>query len=156
MNIGYVGVIGVLCTLLGGCADTAPKASLGSVAGTLTGGLVGTRKAPPTPGEPPATAVVPLYAAWEASDLGRLLDDTDRRLAAEADFHVLESGAAGVTREWANPATGHKGQVTPGAAYAVNQYTCRDFVDVVSIEGRRETRRSTACRQPDGSWRPIS
>lgn len=156
MNIGTIAAIGIACMLVGGCAETPTKASLGSVAGTLTGGLVGGRKPQAIASEPPSAVVAPLYATWEASDIGRLLDDGDRRIAAEADFQALEQGAAGVTRDWSNPTTGRKGQVTPGAAYAVNQYTCRDFVDVVSIDGRRETRRSTACRQPDGSWRPIS
>ena len=148
--------IGVLVFLLAGCVSAPPKPEIGAVAGKLTGGLVGTRASAPTSVDPPSAGAAALLSGWEAGDVGRHLDEGDRRLAAETDFQALESGAAGVTREWSNAATGRRGQVTPGAAYSVNQYTCRDFVDVVTIDGRRETRRSTACRQPDGSWRPIS
>ncbi|NLH79270.1 MAG: hypothetical protein GX458_00275 [Phyllobacteriaceae bacterium] len=124
--------------------------------GRLTGGLVGDRSKSRAASETVSAAAAALYAAWQVDDLGRQLDDGDRRLAAEADFVALETGGAGIARDWHNPATGRHGQVTPGPAYAVNQYTCRDFVDAVVVDSRRETRRSTACRQPDGSWRPIS
>lgn len=153
MNIGTVGAVGILCAILAGCVETSSPPKLGG----LTGGLLGDRpKARGGATEPLSAGASALYQSWAVDDLGRQLDDADRRLAAEADFVALESGAAGVAREWSNPASGRHGQVTPGATYAVNQYTCRDYVDVVVVDARKETRRSTACRQPDGSWRPIS
>lgn len=158
MNFVKIGVIGILCAALAGCVETSSSSSsLGGVTGKLTGGLVGGRGESRDEGTVSLSAAAgALYTAWTIDDLGRQLDDNDRRLAAEADFVALESGVAGVTREWHNATSGRRGQVTPGPAYAVNQYTCRDFVDQVVVEGRKETRRSTACRQPDGSWRPIS
>lgn len=157
MNIGMIGAVAIVCGLLGGCVETSSGSGLGGVTTKLTGGLIGTpSKTRTTPGESVSAGAVALYAGWVAADIARQLDDADRRAAAEADFVALETGAAGVSREWLNPASGRRGQVTPGPAYAVNQYTCRDFVDVVTIDGRKDTRRSTACRQPDGSWRPIS
>lgn len=157
MNIGKIGAVALLSGLLAGCVETSSGSSLDGMTTRLTGGLVGpSSKAKAGPAEPVSAGATALYAGWVAGDIGRQLDDADRRQAAEADFVALESGAAGVTREWHNATSGHRGQVTPGPAYAVNQYTCRDFVDVVSIDARKETRRSTACRQPDGSWRPIS
>ncbi len=157
MKLGTFGAIGILCALLGGCIETTSQSESGGVAAKLTGGLIGGKsKAQAASAEAISAGAGALYTAWSVDDLGRQLDDGDRRVAAEADFVALEQGAAGVVREWHNPATGRRGQVTPGAAYAVNQYTCRDYVDVVAIDGRKETRRSTACRQPDGSWRPIS
>ena len=157
MRAATAGLGAILCLMAGGCVETSPKASLDGMTATLTGGLVGGRAArQPVVGDTPSPGAAALHAAWVASDLGRQLDDADRRLAAEMDYQVLESGAAGVTREWHGPHSGLRGQVTPGPAYSVNQYTCRDFVDAVAIDGRKETRRSTACRQPDGSWRPIS
>lgn len=145
--------IGLLAGLLSACVGTDSKSSLGSVAGSLTGGLVG-GSTPPRKGT--SAGAAPLLEAWSGSAVGRLLDDADRRLAAEAEFEALESGAAGSAREWRNPATGHRGAVTPGATYSVNQYTCRDYVDQITVDSKAETLRSTACRQPDGSWRPIS
>lgn len=157
MKIGAIGAIGILGAILAGCVETPSPPSLDGMTGKLTGGLIGGRtKSRDGSSEPLSAGAAALYSAWTIDDLGRQLDDADRRLAAEADFAALETGAAGVTREWHNGSTGRRGQVTPGATYAVNQYTCRDYVDVVVVDGRKETRRSTACRQPDGSWRPIS
>lgn len=155
MKFGTIVAIGCLGLILSGCVEIAStKEGIGATADSLTGGLIGSRStAAPRPPKPAASG---LFAAWVASDLGRRLDDNDRRIAAETELDTLESEIAGATREWSNPATGHRGSVTPGPAYAVNQYTCRDWVDAVIIDGRQETRRSTACRQPDGSWRPIS
>lgn len=157
MMIGRFAAIGILCVALGGCVSDGASSAVDGVAGRLTGGLVGGRqKTSPATGESVSAGASALYQAWAIDDLGRQLDESDRRVAAETEFSVLETGAAGVTREWHNSSTGRRGQVTPGAAYAVNQYTCRDYVDVIALDGRRETRRATACRQPDGSWRPIS
>lgn len=157
MNFGKIGVIGLLCAALAGCVETSSSSTIGGVTGKLTGGLVGASpKGRDETTVSLSAAAGALYTAWTIDDLGRQLDDADRRLAAEADFVALESGVAGVAREWHNTASGRRGQVTPGPAYAVNQYTCRDFVDLVIVDGRKEMRRSTACRQPDGSWRPIS
>ncbi|TBW40972.1 hypothetical protein EYW49_02105 [Siculibacillus lacustris] len=145
----------VLSASVAGCTATSdPKPTLGSVAGSLTGGLIGTKggKAAHRPTSPEAAA---LADAWAGTELGRRLDERDRQIAAEAEFDALETGAAGAARDWQNPATGRRGTVTPGAPYSVNQYTCRDYVDVVTIEDRPEAHRATACRQPDGSWRPL-
>jgi surface antigen len=152
----FATIIGIGCVglLLSGCVEVAStKQSIGTTANSLSGGLIGSK---PAPTQPPAAAASGLFAAWASSDLGRRLDDSDRRIAAETELETLESETAGATREWVNSGTGHRGSVTPGPAYVVNQYTCRDWVDAVTIDGRQETRRSTACRQPDGSWRPIS
>jgi surface antigen len=141
--------IAVLCVLLGACGTTVEKPTLGS----LTGGLVGSKaRAHRTPA-PEAAA---LYEAWLATDLGRRLDDRDRVVAAEAEYEALETGTPGSGRDWQNPSTGRHGTVTPGAPYSVNQYTCRDFVDAVVLDGGSEVYRATACRQPDGSWRPLA
>jgi surface antigen len=144
--------VAALCGLLAACADSGPKSNFGSVAGTLSGGLIGSssRAAEPAPG------AAPLLAAWTGSAAGARLDDADRRLVSQAEYDALESTAAGASREWRNPANGHRGSVSPGPAYSVNQYTCRDYVDQITVDGRTDTVRATACRQPDGSWRPIS
>lgn len=92
-----------------------------------------------------------------ASEAGRLLDDRDRVLAGEAEHDALQFGQAGTAREWKNPASGRAGAVTPGPAYSVNQYTCRDYTHRLAVAaGKADLVRATACRQPDGSWRPIA
>ena len=152
MTSRTVTAVAALAGLLAACGETGSKQSLGSVAGTLSGGLVGSS---PRVAEPPPGAA-PLFAAWAGSAVGARLDEADRRLVSQAEYEALESTAAGATREWRNPASGHRGSVSPGPAYSVNQYTCRDYVDQITVDAKTETVRSTACRQPDGSWRPIS
>lgn len=154
MSSRTVVAVALACLLTACGGETGSKQSLGSVAGTLSGGLIGSSAAQPA--KPPSPGAAPLLAAWTASGVGAKLDDNDRRIAAEAEYEALELTAAGAAREWRNPATGHRGSVTPGAAYSVNQYTCRDYVDQITVDGKGETLRATACRQPDGSWRPIS
>ena len=155
MKFGMIVLAMSLSLPLVGCVEVAStKQAIGETAGSLTGGLIGSK--PSQRAAPPTGATAALYLAWTTGDIGRRLDDGDRRLAAEAEFEALESDVGGTTREWNNASSGHRGTVTPGQPYAVNQYTCRDWVSAVTIDGRQETRRSTACRQPDGSWRPIS
>lgn len=153
MTLRTLLLVGLFAGLTSACADTGSKTGVGSMAGTLTGGLIG---GSPSSAKAPSAGAAPLLAAWAGSAVGSRLDETDRRLAAEAEFEALEKTAPGTAREWRNPATGHKGSVSPGPAYSVNQYTCRDYVDQITVDGKPETVRSTACRQPDGSWRPIS
>lgn len=94
-------------------------------------------------------------AAVLATEAGRGLDERDRALAADAEFDALQFGVAGTAREWKNPTTGHLGGVTPGPAYSVNQITCRDYTHRLEVGTRPELVRGTACRQADGSWRPL-
>lgn len=89
-------------------------------------------------------------------EISKVLADGDHALLAAAQFEALETSAAGAARDWQNPATGHAGTVTPGPAYTVNQYSCRDFSQRVVVGPKSEVSRATACRQPDGTWRPIS
>ncbi|MDK9698477.1 MAG: hypothetical protein OEL76_19050, partial [Siculibacillus sp.] len=86
-----------LAALLTACGETTSKSSLGSVAGTLTGGLVGSS---PTPAKATSAGAAPLLEAWAGSSVGARLDDADRRLAAEAEYEALESTAAGASRDW--------------------------------------------------------
>lgn len=89
-------------------------------------------------------------------DMAKVLGDGDHTFLAAAQFEALETGAAGAGRDWQNPANGHAGTVTPGPTYSVNQYSCRDFSQRVIVGAKSEVSRATACRQPDGTWRPIS
>lgn len=134
MRPDRIAVVVVLAGFLGGClagAEEKPALSERLGIGATLGALLG-------------------------SDSGRALDDRDRALSGEAEYDALQYGQPGTAREWRNPASGHSGAVTPGPAYSVNQYTCRDYTHkVVLSASRQDVVRSTACRQPDGSWRPL-
>ncbi len=45
------------------------------------------------------------------------------------------------------------GTVEPGNPYQTESGICRDYTHTINIDGRKETARGIACRNPDGSWR---
>jgi surface antigen len=85
----------------------------------------------------------------------RDLDEKDKAISADAVTAALQTNAAGKSSDWRNPDSGHSGEITPGPVYFVNDYSCRDYVHHIVIGDRQETLRSTACRQPDGTWRAL-
>ena len=103
---------------------------LATVAGAVVGGIVG-------------------------SEIGRSMDEQDRRLAEQAEFDALEAGESGRPRHWRNPDNGRYGDVVPGRAYKRGSIDCRDYTHTVYIDGRPQTMRGTACRNPDGTWSNV-
>ena len=87
------------------------------------------------------------------TQIGRSLDTGDRGRAQAAEYRVLEFGLAGATTPWSDSVTRRYGEVVPGAAYRVNDMTCREYVHTIVADGRSETGRASACRSADGSWR---
>lgn len=45
---------------------------------------------------------------------------------------------------------------TPPQSASVQTEPCREYDTEITVEGRRQAMRGTACRQPDGRWRVIS
>ncbi|MCB1488856.1 MAG: hypothetical protein KDJ88_15545 [Bauldia sp.] len=130
-------VSGILA--LAGCSQTttgAPQAL--AVTGDSIAG------AGPNPAEAAATAAI-----------GIPLDKSAERKAHEAEMRALEHGRTGVPVAWRSGK--FRGEVTPGAMYQVNAYTCRDFTQTVYVAGQPpQATRNTACRQADGNWKPVS
>jgi len=46
--------------------------------------------------------------------------------------------------------------VIPEAPYRRGNADCRDFVHKVYIDGRPQSMRGTACRNPDGTWTQVA
>jgi surface antigen len=85
-----------------------------------------------------------------------LLDERDKRLAAEATQRALETARSGQHVAWTNPDSGHSGTVVPVRTYEAQGTYCREFQQTVTIQGKQERAYGTACRQPDGNWRITS
>jgi len=134
-------------------------ASLGALTGCA--GL-GIGFGPIASGQPPAVRtpdrVQPgpleaLLASYVGSRFGRGLNDVDRRRAAEAQIAALEFGRPGQPTPWRNPDSGNAGEVIPGPVRTVGANArCRDFTHNVTVAGRPDQGRGTACRLPDGVW----
>jgi surface antigen len=134
-----------------GCAtiEDNPKASIGAFGGAAFGGLI----AAAAGGGGAAIAGAVIGGALLGAFAGNMLDQRDKRMAAEAQQQALESAPTGKPVAWTNPDSGHSGTVTPVRTYQSGGSYCREFQNNVTIDGKKENAYGTACRQPDGSWK---
>ena len=90
-----------------------------------------------------------------ASFAGQGLSSSAQRRASEAELKALEFGRTGVPVAWKDGSS--RGEVTPGAPYQVNAFSCRDYTHVVSINGGPSlSGRATACREANGQWQTVT
>ncbi len=137
---------------LSGCAGGVAMGNGGTVA-AIPQPAAGAEIAAAQPGGAPAGNGT-MVGGLIAGDIGQGLDRSDQQQALAAEYRALELGTAGTAVAWRG-ATG-AGEVTPGPAYRVNAYACRDYSHTVTIAGQPRTARGTACREPDGTWRPVT
>lgn len=148
-------VIALVAILLTGCAmiDQNPKTAIGAAGGGTLGGLI----AAAAGGSPTAIAASVIGGILVGGVVGNLLDERDKRLAAEAGQRALETAPSGHAVAWANPDSGHSGTVTPTKTYQTASGTyCREYQTTVVIEGKQDKAHGTACRQADGSWKIVN
>lgn len=86
---------------------------------------------------------------------GSTLTDKDRQAAAMALGRALELRSPGGTIAWQNKSSGVSGNVIAGPVYQVNDVICRDYTHVLRLEKSEEKVRGSACREQNGTWRPI-
>jgi len=123
------------------------RPAAGANSGVVFGSEVGAGS-----GEAPLGAV---EGGLLGADIGRSLDDADRRIAGQAEYEALEYGRAGRPATWNSPGSGNRGEVVVGPAYEVNRLDCRQYSHRVFIGGRPRVAKGTACREPDSTWRII-
>jgi surface antigen len=151
----------VAALLLAACAGTpdgpGPREGTGTLLGAGTGALLGAAVAGGGTGNRLAGAGIgALAGALIGNRIGAALDERDKRLAYEAEMNALERGPSGAPVGWRNPDSGRYGSVVPGPAYVDNGRNCRAYTETIYIDGRPQTARGTACRNPDGTWTPLS
>jgi surface antigen len=140
---------------LAGCGPEGPsKADTGMVVGAVAGGILGNQVGKGS-GNIAATALGAVVGGIVGSEIGRSMDAQDRRFAQEAEFEALERGQSGVSRQWRNPDNGRYGEVVPSRPYKRGQVDCRDYTHKIFIDGRPQSMRGTACRNPDGTWSNV-
>ena len=146
-----VAIVMLIVVAATGCAtvEDNPKASIGAFGGAAFGGLI----AAAAGGGGAAIAGAVIGGALLGGLAGNMLDQRDKRMAAEAQQRALETAPTGRPVAWTNPDTGHSGTVTPTRTYHSDRGYCREFQNTVVIDGKNENAYGTACRQPDGSWK---
>ncbi len=157
MKTKSIAIVAVAGMFLAGCqsGSLGTKETLGGLTGALAGGIIGNQVGKGQ-GRVIATAVGTAIGAIAGSAVGRALDENDQRYAYEAQSRALEYGRSGAPVDWRNPDTGHYGQIVPSQAYTTNNLMCRDYTHTIYIDGQPQTARGRACRQNDGTWKPVS
>lgn len=85
---------------------------------------------------------------------GAELSSSDRSRALEAEYRALEEATSGQSLPWkGSDATG---VVVASAPYQVGAQNCRQYRHTVTVEGRESMARGVACRNPDGTWTPLT
>lgn len=145
---------------LAGCASErfaeAPRESGGTVVGALAGAAVGSQIGGSTRSRVAAGVAGAVIGGMIGNRIGAALDDEDRQRAYEAQMAALEGGASGAPVGWENPDSGRRGSIVPGPYYDRSGSRCRDFTHTVYIDGRPQIARGQACRNPDGTWTPVT
>jgi surface antigen len=137
-----------------GCATVSenPKTAVGGLGGAAVGGLI----AAAAGGGGAAIAAGVIGGALLGGFAGSMLDERDKKMAAQNAHRALESTPSGKSVAWTNPDTGNSGSVTPVRTYQQDGTYCREYQQTVTIGGKAEQTHGTACRQPDGSWKTAS
>src|SRR5262247_561453 len=143
------------------CAGTpetgqGPKENTGTLVGAVAGGLIGSQFGGGTGERIAAGLAGAALGGFIGNRIGASMDDEDKRRAYAAQMQALESGQSGAAVAWKNPDSGRYGSVIPGPAYQQAGNTCRQYTQTIYIDGRPQTARGAACRNPDGTWTPVS
>ncbi|KSV85257.1 MULTISPECIES: hypothetical protein [unclassified Sinorhizobium] len=97
-------------------------------------------------------------AALQGGVIGRLADldigTSDRQRALEAEYRALEAAPGGQPVTWNG--RGVSGSVVAAAPYQVGSQNCRQYSHTVTVKTQAKTARGAACRNPDGSWTPLT
>jgi len=154
-------VVASLGAALAGCANSerfaeAPKETSGTVAGAALGAIVGSQIGGSTRSRVAAGVAGAVIGGMIGNRIGAALDDEDRQRAYEAQMAALENGAPGAPVGWENPDSGRRGSIVPGPYYDRRGTRCRDYTHTIYIDGRPQIARGQACRNPDGSWTPVT
>ena len=84
------------------------------------------------------------------------LSKSDRLRALEAKYKALESAPGGLPVAWKSFDGRASGQVIAATPYQVGQQNCRQYTHTATIGGQTVTGQGAACRDPDGSWTPLT
>ena len=112
-------------------ASGSDRAVASSIIASMNGGLIGTAA-------------------------GARLARSERRPALEAEYRALEYMTAGQAVQWQGDDARRGGEVVAAQPYRVGSQDCRQYAHTFSLNGPRQTVRGTACRNPDGSWTPLT
>ena len=143
---------------LADCANdpySGPKQDAGTAIGAITGALIGSNFGGGTSGHVAGAVTGAAVGGVLGNAIGASLDAGDRQRAYAAQMQAIEYGEPGAPVGWRSPESDRHGTIVPGPPYQSNGLTCREFTHAIYVDGRPQTARGTACRNPDGTWTPV-
>ncbi len=145
---------------LGACAQNGEqntwgmgnKQTVGTLGGGVIGGVLGSNIGGGK-GQLWATGAGALLGAFAGSEIGKSLDQADRMYYSQA-VDKAYTAPLNQTINWNNPQSGHSGSVTPvrEGHLASTGGLCREYKQVIVIDGKSEAATGRACQNADGSW----
>lgn len=131
------------------------KETVGGVGGAVAGGIIGSQIGSGS-GRLWATGAGVLLGGLLGSEIGASLDNADRAAAAQAQRRAYDA-PIGETVSWNNPDSGNYGTYTPTreGQSSYGRY-CREYEQMIYVDGRQETAVGQACQNPDGTWEIMS
>lgn len=137
--------------------------AVGTVAGAVAGGVIGGQFGGGSDDRAMAAvggAVLGGIAGNAIARNGCRNDRADAYYYNSTYSDAFEDAGYGRRHEWRNPHTGRYGYVTPRRAVDGYSYgydnECREFEQIVYVDGYPYTDTGIACRNPDGTWRIVS
>jgi surface antigen len=160
MSVAKCAAVAVIGAALSGCAGdpasgTGPRENTGTMLGALGGALIGSQIGGSTGTRVAAGIAGAAIGGMIGNRIGAAMDDDDKRFAYEAQLQALDAGQPGAPVTWRNPDSGRYGTIVPGPVYQQGPATCRQYTHTIYIDGKPQTARGTACRDPDGAWNPV-
>ena len=158
--LSFIFLFGLSSTAAAECVqqqqETGDGELLGTLIGAAVGGLVGSQIGGGT-GNKVAIGAGVVAGGFLGNQVGKSMDCQDQQYHYDTTQNALETKKVGTASTWKNPDTGHSGEITPTRTYSTAEgQPCRDFKQIIYIDGEEEEINGTACRQDDGSWKPIS
>jgi surface antigen len=150
---GRILAVALVGATLAACSsNSGPKEVGGTLVGAGAGALIGNAIGGAAGNRALGTVTGAALGGMLGNRIGAAMDDEDKRRAYAAQVQALESGSSGAPVAWRNPDSGRYGSIVPGPAYDSNGLNCRQFTHTIYIDGKPQTARGTACRNPDGTW----
>lgn len=155
LKIISVAVISVL--MLSGCVTNSGRSvganeQFGTVSGAIIGGVIGNQFGSGG-GRAAATIGGAILGGLVGNSIGQSYDERDRYYYNHNRQQAL-TAPVGQNIVWNNPDNGNRISVTPTKdGYDGSGRYCREYMEDVTINGKREKAYGTACRNSDGSWK---
>jgi surface antigen len=150
LAVALLGAVVAACS-----SDSGPKEAGGTLVGAAGGALIGNAIGAAAGNRALGTITGAALGGMLGNRIGAAMDDEDKRRAYAAQVQALESGPSGAPVAWRNPDSGRYGSIVPGPASNSNGMSCRQFTHTIYIDGKPQTERGTACRNPDGTWQRV-